>query len=42
MLQPKIYSDKDSVQSRVLVNRRGLWSNNIHDTTRHLDKTRHM
>ena len=42
MLQPRIYSDKDSVQSRVLLNRRGLWSNNIHDTTKHLDKTKHM
>jgi len=38
MLQHTIYSDKDSVQSRVFVNRRGLWSNNIHDTTKHLDK----
>jgi hypothetical protein len=45
MLQPKIYvfkSNRDDVQSMVLVNRRGLWCNTIHDTTKHLDKTKHM
>lgn len=45
MLQPKIYvfkSDRDRVQSMVLVNMRGLWCKTIHDTTKHLDKTKHM
>ena len=45
MLQPKIYvfkSNRDDVQSMVLVNRRGLRCSTIHDTTKHLDKTKHM